>query len=178
MSGRGGDDHKTPAEEGEEAGREAKELQSPPPPKPSVPAQRGTVPELRVREPRRRDAGRREEGQEAPNVEEAEERNLALGRGAVLEQGMAGDVARPPNWAVLDKPNSNCQRGRDTVGEGQSFLQHDQSAHRPLGPPEPPHPPRGDPPEEKPEPSTNTKAGSRGPWGVHRSIVCRPACLV
>ena len=53
-------------------------------------------------------------------MEEAEERNLALGKGAVLEQGMCGDEARPPKGAVLNKPNSKCQRWRATVGEGQS----------------------------------------------------------
>ena len=161
MSGRGGDDNKTPAEEGEEAGQEDQELQSPPSPKPSVPAQRGTVPELQGREPCRRDARRREEGQEAPNGEEVEGRNMAEGRGAVPEQGGGGDVGRPPGGAVLDPPNSYCQRGRATADGGQLFLPRNQSANSPRGLPEPP---RGDPQEEKPEPSTNTRLlTNRGP---------------
>ena len=54
---------------------------------------------------------------------EAEERNQELGGVAVLEQGRGREVARPPNGMVLDKPNSNYQRGRATVGKGQSFFQ-------------------------------------------------------
>ena len=56
----------------------------------------------------------------APNVEEAEEQNQELGRVAVLEQGRGREVARPPNGMVLNKPNSNYQRGRATIGEGRN----------------------------------------------------------
>ena len=64
---------------------------------------------------------------------EAEERNQELGGVAVLEQGRGREVARPPNGMVLDKPNSNYQRGRATVGEGQSFFQAVITLEEPHG---------------------------------------------
>ena len=74
MRGRGRDEHETPAEEREKAGREAQELQSPPPPGPSVPVYRGIVSETQRGEPCRRDARKGEESQEAQHVGEAEKR--------------------------------------------------------------------------------------------------------
>ena len=105
----------------------------------------------RVGEEHKPPAEEREEGQEAPYVEEAEELNQALGRAAVLEQGRGREVAKPPNGTILNQPNLNCQRGRATVGDGQPFLQYDQLAHR---------------------------GRIRRPLGAYQNIVCRPACLV
>ena len=79
-----------PAKEREEVGREAQELQSPPPPGLSVPVYRGIVSEIQRGEPCLRDVGRGEESQEAQYVGEAEKRNLALGRGPSWSRAWAG----------------------------------------------------------------------------------------
>ena len=72
---------------------------------------------------------------------------------AVRKQGRGREGATPPNRRVLDEPNSIYQRKRATIGEGQSFLPYNQSAHHPLGPPEPP-------PEYPPEGLTGGEAGA------------------
>ena len=83
------------------------------------------------------------------------------GKGGCPGAGQGLDVERPPKGTVLDKPNSNCHKRRATVGEGQLFLQYDQSAHRPLlnppqeagdkgRPEEPPGIPRGGGQEDYP----------------------------